>query len=111
MGQISASPLRDSSPETLEVVAHLDDHRADQRQLTRVRCGAHRERPKRAHDVLDLARLEELDGVERQLRVGVELLELRLVRRRGVLARRREFARRDRKSTRLNSSHMSISYA
>ncbi len=79
----------------LDEVHHLDRHRAQQRELAGVRRRAERERPQRAHDVLGIARLEELDRGERVARRRRRTARtVRIGRRRRVLPRRRDRSRR-----------------
>src|SRR5512146_204671 len=77
---------------TLQVAEHLDRHSAHERDLARVGRGPEGERPQRPHDVLGVARLEELDRGERVCGAFKVLLELLDGRRRRVLARWRERA-------------------
>src|SRR2546423_14584821 len=65
-----------SAAGALQISEDLDVHRADEGELTRVRFRAVEQRPHRAHDQLDVARLEELDRRETALDVLERELEV-----------------------------------
>src|ERR687888_815921 len=60
----------------LEVADHLDAHGTNQRGFPAVQIRAMDDLPKRAHDAVRTAGLEEVDGPERSLPIGEEGLEL-----------------------------------
>src|SRR5688500_11108473 len=64
------------APRALEEPDDLERGRAQQRQLARIRGGTEGEPADGAHDVLGIARLEELDRVERLMGLGEEALEV-----------------------------------
>src|SRR4029079_1450353 len=91
-GTAGSSSTLTSGP--VDEIHDFDRHGADERELPRVRRGAKGERAARPHDVFGVARLHELNGLERVLGVLEELLVLFLRRRRRVLSRRGEGAGR-----------------
>src|SRR5437016_13823281 len=76
-GRLLPVDVKPGTRQSLTVFHHLDRHGPEQLHFALVQRDAMNYLPQRAHDVLRVAGLEELDHPERALDVGEEALQLR----------------------------------
>src|SRR6266571_1714469 len=76
-GRLLPVDVKPGTRQSLTVFHHLDRHGPEQLHFAFVQRDAMNHLPQRAHDVLRVAGLEELDRPERALDVGEEALQLR----------------------------------
>src|SRR5258708_19150222 len=114
-GRLLPVDVKPGTRHSCGVMDHLVGHGLDELRFALVQRSAVQRLAHGAHNRVALAMLEEIDRHERLLEIGEHTLQLLLAR---VFANLEQalvaidfFKHRDRKSTRLNSSHQIISYA